>query len=69
MPETEVIADGAGWIRNLAGDYFYASTRVVDWYHATEHLASVVQQLDPQDEGMRKPWLHQQKNDPLPGPR
>lgn len=60
-PETEVVADGAGWIWNLTGDYFYDSTQVVDWYHATEHLANAAQQLYPQDEGVRKRWLHEHK--------
>lgn len=61
VPETEVVADGAAWIWNLAGDYFYDSTQVVDWYHATEHLANAGQQLYPQDEGVRKRWLHEHK--------
>jgi hypothetical protein len=61
VPETEVVADGAAWIWNLAGDYFYDSTQVVDWYHASEHLASAAQQLYPQDEGSRKRWLHEHK--------
>jgi len=61
VPETEVVADGAVWIWNLAGDYFYDSTQVVDWYHATEHLANAAQQLYPQDEGVRKRWLHEHK--------
>lgn len=61
VPETEVVADGAGWIWNLAGDYFYDSIQVVDWYHATEHLANAAQQLYPQDEGVRKRWLHEHK--------
>jgi len=37
--DTEVIGDGAPWIWNLAGEHFYDSQQVVDWYHATEHLA------------------------------
>jgi hypothetical protein len=61
VPETEVVADGAGWIWNLAGDYFYDSTQVVDWYHATQHLANAAQQRYPQDEGVRKRWLHEYK--------
>lgn len=61
VPETEVVADGAAWIWNLAGDYFYDSTQVVDWYHATEHLANAAQQLYPHDEGVRKRWLHEHK--------
>lgn len=61
VPETEVVADGASWIWNLAGDYFYDSTQVVDWYHATEHLANAAQALYPQDDGLRKRWLHEYK--------
>jgi hypothetical protein len=61
VPETEVVADGAAWIWNLASDYFYDSTQVVDWYHATEHLANAAQQLYPQDQGVRKRWLHEHK--------
>ena len=37
--DTQVVGDGAVWIWNLAGDYFYDANQVVDWYHATEHLA------------------------------
>ena len=36
---SEVIGDGAAWIWNLAEEHFYGSHQVVDWYHATEHLA------------------------------
>lgn len=61
VPETEVVADGAAWIWNLVGDYFYDSTQVVDWYHATEHLANAAQQLYPHDEGVRKRWLQEHK--------
>lgn len=38
--ETQVVGDGAPWIWNLAADHFYDSYQVVDWYHATQHLAS-----------------------------
>ena len=61
VSETEVVSDGAAWIWNLVGDYFYDSTQVVDWYHASEHLASAAQQLYPQDEASRKRWLHEHK--------
>lgn len=36
--DTQVIGDGAVWIWNLVGDYFYDAHQVVDWYHASEHL-------------------------------
>ena len=35
-----VIGDGATWIWNLAAEHFYASRQLVDWYHASEHLAN-----------------------------
>lgn len=38
--DTQVVGDGAVWIWNLVVDYFYAAHQVVDWYHATEHLAA-----------------------------
>jgi hypothetical protein len=37
--DTQVVGDGAPWIWNLVGDYFYDAHQIVDWYHATEHLA------------------------------
>lgn len=37
--ETQVVGDGAAWIWNLVGDYLYDAHQVVDWYHASEHLA------------------------------
>ena len=35
-----VIGDGAPWIWNLAGEHFYDSHQLVDWYHASQHLAN-----------------------------
>jgi hypothetical protein len=61
VPETQIVADGAEWIWNLAGDYFYDSTQVVDWYHATAHLANAAQLLYPQEEGVRQRWLNEHK--------
>lgn len=42
---TQVIGDGAAWIWNLAATHFYSSRQVVDWYHATAHLAQVANEL------------------------
>ena len=44
-----VTADGAGWIWNLVPDYFPDSVQIVDWYHATEHLAKAAHALYPND--------------------
>jgi hypothetical protein len=41
--DTVAIGDGATWIWNLVSEHFYASHQVVDWFHATEHLAGAAQ--------------------------
>jgi len=38
--DTQVLGDAAPWIWNVAAEHFYDSHQVVDWYHATEHLAA-----------------------------
>jgi len=39
--ETVVIADGAPWIWNLAGEHFPQATQILDFYHASERLHTV----------------------------
>lgn len=39
------IGDGAAWIWNLVDEHFYTSHQLVDWYHATEHLANAAKTL------------------------
>jgi hypothetical protein len=38
--DTQVVADGAAWIWNLADLHFGQSRQLVDWYHAAQHLAA-----------------------------
>jgi hypothetical protein len=59
--ETEVVADGAPWIWNLVGDYFYDSHQVVDWYHGTEHLARAANLLFGEGSCVAKRWLKSQE--------
>ena len=49
-------ADGAEWIWNLAADLFPDSTQIVDWYHATQHLAQAAHALFPEDETRAGEW-------------
>jgi hypothetical protein len=49
-------ADGATWIWNLAPDLFPDSIQIVDWYHATEHLAKAAHALHPDDKDMALKW-------------
>lgn len=59
--ETEVVADGAVWIWNLVGDYFYDSHQLVDWYHGTEHLARAAHLLYGEGTPAAKRWLKEQE--------
>ena len=47
--DTLAIGDGATWIWNLVSEHFYASHQMVDWFHATHHLADAAQTI--YDEG------------------
>jgi hypothetical protein len=43
--DSQAIGDGAVWIWNLVSEHFYASHQLVDWFHASQHLAEVAQIL------------------------
>jgi len=59
--ETQVVADGAVWIWNLAADHFYDSVQVVDWYHAKSHLAHAAQLLYGEGTPRAVRWLTEQE--------
>ena len=42
--DTVVIGDGAEWIDSLYQRCYYDAIRIVDWYHACEHLGGVAKQ-------------------------
>jgi hypothetical protein len=54
--DTQVVGDGASWIWNLAGEHFYDSRQVVDWYHATEHLGVAAKLLHGEGSVAAKRW-------------
>jgi hypothetical protein len=54
--DTQVVGDGAPWIWNLAGEHFYDSRQVVDWYHATEHLGVIAKLLHGEGSAAAKRW-------------
>lgn len=60
---SSVSADGAEWIWNLVADYFPDSVQIIDWYHATQHLASAAQALYPQDEQKAHLWFDHRRED------
>jgi hypothetical protein len=56
---SSVAADGAEWIWNLAAALFPDSTQIVDWSHATQHLAQAAHALFPTDEARAQAWYRQ----------
>jgi len=52
-----VVADGAVWIWNLAGDRFAQAQQRLDYYHARQHLWAVARALHPQDEAAARAWI------------
>ena len=54
--DREVIGDGAPWIWNQAQEHFYDGQQVVDWYHATEHLATIAKWLHGEETLAARRW-------------
>ena len=52
-----VVADGAVWIWNLAGDRFAQAQQRLDYYHASQHLWAVAHALHPEDEAAARAWI------------
>jgi hypothetical protein len=59
--DTQVLGDAAPWIWNQAAEHFYDSQQTVDWYHATEHLATVAHLLKGEKPLARTRWLNDRK--------
>jgi hypothetical protein len=55
--EVLIVADGAVWIWNLAGDRFPGARQRVDFYHVSEHLWAVARTLYPDDESGARAWV------------
>jgi hypothetical protein len=52
-----VVADGAVWIWNLAGDRFGQAHQRLDYYHASQHLWAVAHALHPEDQAAARTWI------------
>ena len=52
-----IIADGAVWIWNLAGERFPGARQRVDFYHVSQHLWAVAHTLHPDDEVAARAWV------------
>jgi len=52
-----VIADGAAWIWNVAGEHFPGSVEELDFYHASQHLWAVGRALWGDEGDAAKEWV------------
>jgi hypothetical protein len=59
--DTQVVADGAVWIWNLAQEHFYDSEQVVDWYHGKQHLCHAAEMLHGEATPAMQKWLDEQE--------
>ena len=55
--EVLIVADGAVWIWNLAGDRFPGARQRVDFYHVSQHLWAVAHRLHPDDPAAARAWV------------
>jgi hypothetical protein len=57
--ERAVVGDGGLWVWSVAEDVCPDGRQIVDWFHASQHLAQAAQALYPADEDSRKRqvWL------------
>jgi len=57
-PEVIFISDGGTWCNTVAEMYFKDATRILDWYHLSEHIWETGRQLYPQDEKAAGRWVN-----------
>jgi hypothetical protein len=55
-PEVIFISDGGAWCNTVAELYFKDATRILDWYHLSEHIWATARGLYPQNEKTTAAW-------------
>ncbi len=55
--EVLIVADGAVWIWNLAGDRFPGARQQVDFYHVSQPLWAVAHTVHPDDAAAARAWV------------
>jgi len=65
--ETVILGDGAPWIWNLAGEQFFTSRQVVDWYHAKLHLTQAANAVHGDGTPAAQHWLREHETPLLQG--
>jgi hypothetical protein len=64
---SSVTADGADWVWNLAADDYPDSVQIVDWYHASAHLAQAAHALYPHHPDSAQRWFRHKQHDLFTG--
>lgn len=62
VEDSLAIGDGAPWIWNLVSEHFYTSHQLVDWFHATEHLAEAARIIYGEETPRHRTWYRRWKN-------
>jgi hypothetical protein len=60
--ESVVIGDGAEWIDRIYSKCYYDSERIIDWYHACEHLGGLARQAFGEGSDPGRKWLEKRKD-------
>jgi len=59
--EVVVLGDGASWIDSICEEHFAHHPRIVDYYHAAEHLHDCAKAIWPEEEAKQKGLAEQWK--------
>lgn len=57
--ERVVIGDGAEWIWNEAGNHFLKATKIIDYWHASEHIHDLAKALYGEGNPKGKRWANE----------
>jgi hypothetical protein len=61
--DSVVVGDGADWIDRIHATCYHGSERVVDWYHACEHLGGLARQAFGEGTQVGHRWFGMRKDD------
>jgi hypothetical protein len=61
--ESALIGDAADWIDRIHAGCYYDSERIVDWYHACDHLGDLARQAYGQGSAKGQQWLSRRKTE------
>ena len=60
--ESVVIGDGADWIDRIYAKCYYDAERIIDWYHACEHLGGLARQAFGEGNDKGHKWFEKRKH-------